>query len=136
MIKSLGGGPFMRRCGSSQPAWKADLYPSATRQGLATTQGLITAWTLLCLLILLAVSGPHLVHHLADLSAEHSHSHPDQPQSTDCLVLALMQSTPLVADFLPPLPVPFLTAEQAGRKAQRQAVKAPRPTFQARSPPS
>jgi hypothetical protein len=125
----------MRRGRSSQREGEAYLYPIAARHGLAITNGLIAVWTLLSFLTLMAVSGPHLVHHLSDLSAGHSHSHTDQPQSTDCLVLVLMQSTPLVADILPPLPVPFLTAEQASRELQWQAIKPRGLTLQARSPP-
>lgn len=45
MIKSLGGWPFMRRCGSPQPVWEVYLYPSAARQGLAIMKGLIVVWT-------------------------------------------------------------------------------------------
>jgi hypothetical protein len=111
------------------------VYLSAARPCLALMQRLIALWTSLCLVILIAVSGPHLVHHLANLSAEHPHSHTNQPQSTDCLVLALMQYTPLMAAMLAPPPAPFLTAEQAGSETQRKAVKTPQLILQARSPP-
>jgi hypothetical protein len=95
----------------------------------------IALWTSLCLVILIVVSGPHLVHHLVDLSADHPHSHTNQPQSTDCLVLALMQYSPLVADVLAPPPAPFLSAEQASSELPWQAVKPRSLTFHARSPP-
>ena len=108
---------------------------NAVGQRVAITDRLIALGVLLCLGILLAASGPHLVHHLADL-----HPGPPRPQThtsqpTDCLVLSLMQHIPLAGDFFAPLPFFLSTAEQASCAQPLQAVTTPRPTFQARSPP-
>jgi hypothetical protein len=97
---------------------------------------IIAFCALLCLLILIAVSGPHLVHHLADLHAGHSHADPHKSQSTDCLVLSLMQHTPLVGDFCASFQTSLPIAAQAGDKPQLLTAGIARPTFQARSPPT
>ncbi len=59
--------------------------------------------TVLTLLALLAVSGPHLVHHLLEQPLQHddpdSHDHQTQ-QWPDCLVLLLIQHTPVAAPAL------------------------------------
>jgi len=90
---------------------------------------------LLCLFILIAASGPHLVHHLADLHPGPSDRHAHKSQSTDCLVQSLLQHIPLVGDFFVSLSVSLPIAEQASCAQPLQAVTTPRPTFQARSPP-
>ena len=61
-------------------------------------QRLQALWLVAGFVTLLGVSGPHLVHHLFESHDSHEHSsqgHQPQP-STDCLVLFLMQHTPLV----------------------------------------
>ena len=59
--------------------------------------------TVLALLALLAVSGPHLVHHLLEQPLQHDD--PDSPDSQapagpDCQVLFLIQHTPVAAPAL------------------------------------
>ena len=96
---------------------------------------LISLGVLLCFAILMAASGPHLVHHLADLHSGSPHPQPYTSQPTDCLVLSLMQHTPLAGDFFAPLPVFLATAEPASWAHRLQAATATRPIVQARSPP-
>jgi hypothetical protein len=96
---------------------------------------LIVLVVLLCFGILMAASGPHLVHHLADLYAEHSHSDTHKSPSTDCLVLSLMQHTPLLGDSFTPRQVCLPITEQTSGEPQRQMVETPRSAVHARSPP-
>src|SRR2546428_10510894 len=60
--------------------------------------------TMLALLTLLVVSGPHLVHHLADLSPQHDHHTPtgSTPPPPDCLGFFVMQHTPAAAGVCGP----------------------------------
>jgi hypothetical protein len=88
---------------------------------------------LLCLGTLMAASGLHLVHHLADRHPGSSHPHASQP--TDCLVLSLMQHTPLTGDFFAPLPVLLSPGEPARCASCLQELIVSRSTHQARSPP-
>jgi hypothetical protein len=108
----------------------------AVGQRLAVTNRLIALGVLLCFGLLMAGSGPHLVHHLDDLhpGLPHPQTHTSQP--TDCLVLSLMQHTPFVGDFFPPLPVFLFTAEPARCAHRLQTAIAPRSIYQARAPPS
>jgi hypothetical protein len=105
-------------------------------QFITIARRLIALCASLWFFALIAASGPHLVHHLADLDAGHSHPHTRKSQSTDCLVLSLMQHTPLVGDFFASVPASLPTAEQASAEQQLQMVGTPRPAFQARSPPT
>lgn len=105
-------------------------------QRVTIADRLIALGVLLCLGILMAASGPHLVHHLADLHPGPSQQQTHKSQPTDCLVLSLMQHIPLAGDFFASLPVFLSTAEQASCAPRQQAVTTPRPTSQARSPPS
>jgi hypothetical protein len=107
----------------------------AVGQRVTITDRLIAFGVLLCFGILMAASGPHLVHHLADLHPGPPHPQPHTPQPTDCLVLSVMQHIPLAGDFFASLPIFLSTAEQASCAPRLQAVTAPRPTSQARSPP-
>jgi hypothetical protein len=108
----------------------------AVGQYITIGDRLIALGVLLCLGILIAASGPHLVHHLADLHSEHRHPHPHKSQPTHCLVLSLMQHIPLAGDCFAS-PLAFLpTVEQAICAQPLQAYTTPRPTFQARSPPT
>jgi len=111
--------------------------PMSRAVGQCVTIGdrLIALGVLLCLDILMAASGPHLVHHLADLHPGPPHQQTHTSFPTDCLVLSLMQHTPLTGDFFASLLVFLSTAEQASCTPRQQAVTTPRPTFQARSPP-
>jgi hypothetical protein len=108
----------------------------SARQFITIARRLIALCASLWFFALIAASGPHLVHHLADLDAGHSHPPTRKSQSTDCLVLSLMQHAPLVGDFFTPLPASLPTAEQASAEQQLQMVGTPRPAFQARSPPT
>src|SRR5262249_26783186 len=58
--------------------------------------------TMLSLLTLVVVSGPHLVHHLADLSPQNDHHTPTGSAHPlpDCLVFLVMQHTPVAASVL------------------------------------
>jgi hypothetical protein len=96
---------------------------------------LIALVVLLCFGILMAASGPHLVHHLADLHSGSPHPQPYTSRPTDCLVLSLMQHTPLAGDFSACLAVFLSTAEPTSCVHRLQAATAPRPIVQARSPP-
>jgi hypothetical protein len=96
---------------------------------------LIALGVLLCLGILMAVSGPHLVHHLADLHPGPPHPQTPTSQPADCLVLSLMMHIPLAGDFFALLLVFLSTAEQMSCPQPLQADATLRPTFQARSPP-
>jgi hypothetical protein len=107
----------------------------AMGQRVTIADRLIALGVLLCLGILMAASGPHLVHHLADLNPGHPHPQTHTSQHVDCLVLSLMQHIPLAGDFFASLSVLLPTAEQTSCAQPLQAVTTPRPTFQARSPP-
>jgi hypothetical protein len=96
---------------------------------------LVALGVLLCFGILIAASGPHLVHHLADRHPEPFHPQPYTSRPTDCLVLSLMQHTPLAGDFFAPLPVFLPMVEPTSCAHRLQAATAPRPIVQARSPP-
>jgi hypothetical protein len=104
-------------------------------QGRAMAARLIAFGVLLCFGVLMAASGPHLVHHLADVHPGHSHPHTRHAQPTDCLVLSLIQHVPLAGEFFATLPAFLPTAERACCGQPLQVIPAPRPTFQARSPP-
>jgi hypothetical protein len=107
----------------------------AVGQCISIADRLIALGVLLCLGTLIAASGPHLVHHLAELHLGHPHPHTHKSQPTDCLILSLMQHIPLSEDFFASLPVFLSTAEQASSAQPLLAVATPRPTLQARSPP-
>ena len=72
--------------------------------------------TIVALLTLVAVSGPHLVHHLAE-RPPHEHQHAQDgpqprdhqtPPRPDCLVLFLMQHTPVAEEGRALLPTLLL----------------------------
>jgi hypothetical protein len=104
-------------------------------QRIAVTDRLIALGVLLCFGILMAASGPHLVHHLADRHAEPSHPQPHPSQPTDCLVFSLVQHTPFAGDFFASLAVFPSPGEPASCAPRLRAATAPRPIVQARSPP-
>ena len=69
--------------------------------------------TVLALLSLLTVSGPHRVHHLIEMPPQpdhHAHHH-QQPVSPDCPVFFLWQHTPVAAHSLVCLPALLATSE-------------------------
>jgi hypothetical protein len=99
--------------------------------------------TIVALLMLVAVSGPHLVHHLAEQpphAHQHAHERPQTrdhqtPPRPDCLVLFLMQHTPVAADGGALLPTLLRAAELLPTFFALGHAAAPRQTVQARAPP-
>lgn len=102
---------------------------------------------ILLLLMLIAVSGPHLVHHAldrpppqpqhshdGDTPPGHSHDAP-VPRPPDCLVLLLIQHNPVtlggLASFLPGLTL----GEPIIAEATLQPAVTPQHGFHARAPP-
>jgi hypothetical protein len=63
---------------------------------------LAALWTVLWFCGVVAASGPHLVHHLADHP-----THADQPRPPDCFLFSLVQHTPVAEDGSNPLPLPL-----------------------------
>lgn len=94
-------------------------------------------WTMLGLLALITASGPHLVHHLPDLHRQDDHrSHADRPRLLDCLILSLMQHTPVTEGLLDTCLAPLAVGEQAVLDQPRAVLEEPRSGFQARAPPA
>jgi len=93
--------------------------------------------TMLALLTLLVVSGPHLVHHLADLSPQHDHHTPtgSTPPPPDCLVFFVMQHTPVAAGVLAHALTPLAVGEPIVCTPPLWMSEAPRYVSQARAPP-
>jgi hypothetical protein len=99
--------------------------------------------TIVALLMLVAVSGPHLVHHLAE-QPPHEHQHAQErpqtrdhqtPPRPDCLVLFLMQHTPVAADGGALLPTLLRAAELLPTFLPLGHADAPWQAVQARAPP-
>jgi hypothetical protein len=96
-------------------------------------------WVVLSFIALIATSGPHLIHHLPDLYPHQDHhdhdDHHTQSQQTDCLILFLMQHTPLTqgSGYLPP--VPLLWNGQVVIDPTRYFPNNLSHVFQARAPP-
>ncbi len=103
---------------------------------VGNTTSLSAFCTLLCFSALLATSGPHLVHHLLDRHQDHAHPHAHTSQPTECLVLTLVQHTPVTEDaaYLTTIVLP----RGAGTDGEPffQTFTALGPTCQARSPPT
>src|SRR5437870_4955069 len=99
---------------------------------------------ILALLTLLTVSGPHLVHHLTEQHPqEHHHTqdgHPTPadhtPPHPDCLVLFLMQHTPVAGDRGALHPILLLAAESVTSLCPLEQTDAPSSVVQARTPPA
>ena len=94
--------------------------------------------TVLSLLALLAVSGPHLVHHLIEPPPQHDDS--DSPdgqaqQWPDCLVLFLIQHTPVAEGCAALLLALLLIVEQLAYTQPLRVCAVHRHVFQARAPP-
>ena len=88
-------------------------------------------------LTLLAVSGPHLVHHLIEQhppQEHHSHDVPT-PQSPDCPIFFLMHHTPVAAEAVAFLSTPLPAAELLAVVPPRRVFEAPPYALQARAPP-
>ena len=99
--------------------------------------------TIVALLTLVAVSGPHLVHHLAE-RPPHEHQHAQDgpqprdhqtPPRPDCLVLFLMQHTPVAEEGGALLPTLLLAAEPLLTSLPLGHADVPRHAVQARAPP-
>lgn len=110
--------------------------------------------TLLSLLMLLTVSGPHLVHHTAELplpvalhvhaDQDHNHGHdqaaapppaPQRPPPDACAVLFFLQHTPgAISGCALPLALPA-GAEPLPAPPPRRTSATPYSTVQARAPP-
>lgn len=119
-----------------RPYGTSDLLPDARRyRGLPTP--LYAFCTILAFCALLAVSGPHLVHHLLDSSppADH-HSHADDTQQPpDCLVLALLQHSPVTAERVGLLPRLLQAPELPVVTSSLRQLQEPIDVAQARAPP-
>ncbi|SRR6266498_2194043 len=91
----------------------------------------------LSLLTLLAVSGPHLVHHLTEQQPQQDHHAHDAPtpHSPDCPVFFLMQHTPVAAEAAAFLPTPLPAAELLAFVQPRRVSEVPTYAVQARAPP-
>jgi hypothetical protein len=96
---------------------------------------LIALGASLYFLALIAASGPHLVHHLADRHPGQPHSHADRSQPPECLVLASVQHSPLTEPLSVPAAVVLPEVEGPSDEPRFAALATLRPSFQARSPP-
>jgi len=95
--------------------------------------------TVLTLLTLLAMSGPHLVHHLIEQHSQHDdhRSHDGQAQQwSDCLILFLIQHTPVAQGCAALLPALFPVAEPIAYAQPLWVCAVPQHVFQARAPPA
>jgi hypothetical protein len=90
----------------------------------------------LCFVGLIATSGPHLVHHLADLQRPHDdRSQADKPRPSDCFIFSLMQHTPVTEGVLSPFPTPLPVGASAIVEPSLTACEEPWSLFLARAPP-
>lgn len=94
-------------------------------------------YTVLAFCVVLAVSGPHRVHHLPELAPPgHQHSHDESTQQLpDCPVLFLLQHTPLTEGAVVCLPGLLQTHEQLVIRPSLWKPKESRDASQARAPP-
>jgi hypothetical protein len=95
--------------------------------------------TVLALLALLTVSGPHLVHHLIERQPQHNdhHAHDSQArQWPDCLVLFLIQHTPVAQGCVALLPALLLVPEPLAYAQPLWIGAVPQDISQARAPPA
>jgi hypothetical protein len=108
----------------------------ALRPLVSSARPLIALGALLCFLALIAASGPHLVHHLADQHPVRSHSHAGKSQPPDCLVLASVQHSPMTEPQSVPTAIVLPGMEGPSVEAFFQVPIIRRLTFRARSPPT
>ncbi|HEY7494130.1 MAG TPA: hypothetical protein VIH59_23885 [Candidatus Tectomicrobia bacterium] len=121
-----------RWSGLSAALGRAETCPGAPRpRRMGRYVG--TLWVVLSLLALIAASGPHLVHHLAD---SHPSDNQPSPQSHACLVLSLMQQTPVAQGEGALLPVPLPSGERAVFTSPAHRLDGPGHVCQARAPPA
>jgi hypothetical protein len=94
--------------------------------------------TVLALLTLVMVSGPHLVHHLFAHPPQHNHHHAHEGQAQqgpDCLIFFSLQHTPVAAGWAALLPPLLLVAEPLACPPPLRVWAVPTHVFQARAPP-
>jgi hypothetical protein len=134
---SAGHGSFSRRGDSLDQMGR--LATLESRRFEALGRRFQALWVVLSFIALIATSGPHLIHHLPDLYPHQDHhdhdDHHHQSQQTDCLILFLMQHTPLTqgSGYLPP--VQLLLHGQVVIDPTRYFPKNLSHVFQARAPP-
>ncbi len=92
---------------------------------------LAALWTVLWFCALLAASGPHLVHHLAD-----HHPHTDKSRPPDCVVFSVMQHTPVAEGILHLLPMSLPVGELSVVGPALMVCEEPWSLFLARAPPA
>ena len=121
---------YLRSSAYCRPWWRH------WREGLGR---LSTFCTVLSLLALLTVSGPHLVHHLIEQLPQHNDQHSQDGQARqwpDCLALFLIQHTPVAEGCVALLPAPLLVAELLAYAQPLWAGAVPQYISQARAPPA
>jgi hypothetical protein len=94
--------------------------------------------TVLALLTLMMVSGPHLVHHLLEHHPQpnHHHAHEGQAQQgPDCLILFSLQHTPAAEGCAAVLPPLLLVAAPLACPPPLRVCAVRTYVFQARAPP-
>jgi hypothetical protein len=99
-------------------------------------RGFAALSTLLCFVALLTASGPHLVHHLADLHPQGDHrpyAHRYQP--TSCLVFSLIQHTPAAESASALLAIFLASDAQPVFNHSLPRLEASKHAIQARAPP-
>jgi hypothetical protein len=95
-------------------SWTRSRFFPGLRQCQRTSQRLSGLGVVLGLLTFLAVSGPHRVHHLVELSTpgtHHSH-HSQAPELPDCPIFSLTQHTPVAVHCLRFLVAPLSVVER------------------------
>jgi hypothetical protein len=106
---------------------------SSARLLVTIARRLIALCASLCCFVLMAASGPHLVHHLTVSSLQDSyHAH----RSSTCLVLAAVSHTPAEQSALPPLLVLLPVTEQLGWGRAFRVFAPSMHISQARAPPA
>ena len=112
---------------------KASPMCNAARLLVTIARRLIALCTSLCCFVLIAASGPHLVHHLTVSSLQDSyHAH----RSSTCLVLAAVSHTPAEQSAPPPFLVLLPVTEQLSLGLALRVFTPSKRISQARAPPS
>ena len=115
------------------------------RRSFSLGRRLQALWTVVGLITLMGASGPHFIHHLPDLylSQDHQdhadhrdhHDHPDPSPQTNCVILFLLQHTPLQqgSGHLPVLPL--WSGDQVAIEPESDLPGSLNSVSQARAPP-
>jgi hypothetical protein len=115
---------------------RGDNLDQMERLAILKSRRLQTLWVVVSFIALIATSSPHLIHHLPDLYPHQDHGdHHDQTQQTDCLILFLLQHTPLTQGSGYPLHIQLLLNGQVVIEPARCLPKNLGHVFQARAPP-